>query len=829
MKYLHNYPTKHQKNNQMRKIFKIARLELSILFYSPVAWLVLTIFMIQCGITFLDNLQGTRTTLSLGYQTMPITRTLFAGTSGLFTIMQGYIYLYLPILTMGLMSRETSSGSIKLLLSSPVKLRQIILGKYVAIVGYGLALIGVLMIFAVIGGLFIEHVDLGLIFSGLFGLYLLICTYAAIGLFMSCLTTYQVVAAISTLAVFAVLRYVGTLWQEYDFVRDLTYFLSISGRTEKIISGLITTKDVFYYLIIIASFLSLCVLRLKTERELKPWTVKAGRYVALAVVALALGYITSRPVLTGYLDTTDLKSLTISKTSQKITKKVDGELKVTTYINMLAPHLWYVLPQSRNMDLGRLEQFQRFIPGMDINYVYYYQKPIDTNYHEFKYNPNLAGVTNIDKIAEKMATTMGVDGDKFISPAEINKQIDLKPEGYLLLRKLEYKGKSTYLRFYMNDNDPYAAEAEVDAALKRLMVTSPKVIFITGNNERGTDSRVDRDYQMISALKTRRFALVNQGLDVDTVNLNKQDIPSNTDIVVIGDPTVPFTPAQIQKITTYINKGGDMLITGEPGRQHILNPLLQQLGVQLKGGILVKPDKNVTPGFISAQLNIKSVGIDSNLARIQKNGLFVSVQGAAAVDQLPSGPFNVTPLLMSTAGGWNKMFAPGSIKEKAKPAGGKDLVPSYGGGVMAVAVSGPSADADLRAPVNVGSLDLATVDLSFKANEGDEKGTFPVSVALTRDVKGKQQRIVVSGDADFVSNGELTRQRSKYNEYYLHGLFRWFSNGLFPVDVTRPPARDMDIKISRGQITGLMWLCKGIIPAIIAIMGAIVLFKRRRN
>lgn len=812
----------------MRKILKIARLELSILFYSPVAWLVLTIFMIQCGITFLDNLQGTRTTLSLGYQTMPITRTLFSGQSGLFSAMQGYIYLYLPILTMGLMSRETSSGSIKLLLSSPVKLRQIILGKYLAIITYGLALIGVLMIFAVIGALFIAHVDLGLIFSGLFGLYLLICTYAAIGLFMSCLTTYQVVAAISTLAVFAVMRYVGTIGQEYDFVRDLTYFLSISGRTEKMIAGLITTKDLFYYLIIITSFLSLCVLRLKTERELKPWTVKVGRYVALAVVALGLGYITSRPLLTGYLDTTDLKSLTIAKPSQKIARKIDGTLKVTTYVNMLAPHLWYVLPQSRNMDLGRLENYQRFIPGMDINYVYYYQKPIDTNYYDFRYNPNLKGITNVDKIASQMATTMGINGDRFMPPLQLKKQIDLTDEGFLLVRKLEYKGNSTYLRFYMGENDPYASEAEMNAALQRLMVPAPKIVFVTGNKERGTESRADRDYQLISRLKTRRNAPVNQGFDVDTIDLNEKDIPGNTNLLIIGDPIVPFSPDQMKKITAYVDAGGNMLITGEPGRQRVLNPLLLQLGVQLKEGILVKPDKNLTPGFISAQLNERAGAIDSNLARIQKNDLYISVQGAAAVDDIPGGPFKVTPLLMSTAGGWNKMFAPGAIKEKTGLANAKPSISSYSGGGMVAVSAGPTT-IDMRAPVNIGSLDLSTADLSFNANEGDEKGVFPVSVALTREVKGKHQRIVVSGDADFVSNGELSRPRSKYNEYYLQGLLRWFSNGVFPIDVTRPPARDMDITISRGQITGLMWLCKAIIPAIITIIGAIVLFKRRRK
>lgn len=403
----------------MRKIIKIAKLELSILFYSPVAWLVLAIFMIQCGLSFLDNLQSINTSLGLGYQTRPITGSLFGGSSGLFTTIQSNLYLYLPILTMGLMSRETSSGSIKLLLSSPVKLREIILGKYLAIIGYGLMLILVLAIFGLIGIFSIDHADAGMVFSGLFGLYLLICTYAAIGLFMSCLTTYQVVAAISTLAVFAVLRFVGSLGQNIDFVRDLTYFLSISGRTDKMIAGLITTKDILYYLIIISSFLFLCVLRLKTERELKPWSIKTGRYLALICIALLLGYLTSRPMLTGYLDVTTAKSLTLTKASQELAAKIKGELKVSTYANMLAPQIWNLLPASRIGDLNRLEQFKRFIPGMEMTYNYYYQKPLDSNFAEYRYNPNLRGISNTDKIADQMAINMDINRKLFISPREM--------------------------------------------------------------------------------------------------------------------------------------------------------------------------------------------------------------------------------------------------------------------------------------------------------------------------------------------------------------------------------------------------------------------------
>src|SRR6267142_2181682 len=71
--------------------------------------------------------------------------------------------------------------------------------------------------FIVVFGLFnIQHADAGMLFAGLLGVYLLLCAYAAIGLFMSCLTSYQVVAALSTLVLLAALSYIGQLWQDID-------------------------------------------------------------------------------------------------------------------------------------------------------------------------------------------------------------------------------------------------------------------------------------------------------------------------------------------------------------------------------------------------------------------------------------------------------------------------------------------------------------------------------------------------------------------------------------------------------------------------------------
>lgn len=740
----------------MKKTLKIAKLELSILFYSPVAWLVLVIFMVQCSMHFFGLYQSILEGLSADIHISNITYTVFPDQTGLFESVLENLYLYIPLLTMGLMSRETSSGSIKLLLSSPVKIREIILGKYFAIVGYGFLLIVILGIFSVVGIYTIKDADTGLIISGLTGLYLLICTYAAIGLFMSSLTSYQVVAAISTLAVLAALKFIGSVGQEINFLRDLTYFLSISGRADDMLKGLISTKDVIYFLLIITLFLYLCIMHLQNGRKTSQW--KSVKYAALVCIILSLGYISSRPLLTGYLDMTATKKRTLTKESQTIVQQIKEPLKITTYVNLLDDNMYFGLPVARNIDLGRFEQFQRFIPELQFDYIYYYDDPVKEDYETngiSAYQVDLTGLDTKQK-AEKVADNMGLDLRHFMPPADIHKIINLKPENNNLVRIVEYKGRKSVLRLY-NGFDQFPSEREIAAAIKRLLVPVPRVGFITGNNERSITKKGDRNYYMMAAMKRNRLALINQGFEVLDVDLHTQEIPDSLSVLVLADPT--DTTGQ-QKIAAYLNKGGNMLIAGEPGRQQQLNPLLQLLDVQMKAGMLVRPSKDDAPDLIYGALT---------------QGGTIAMPGAAALEYTDHGRFTVDTLAMSATTGWNKP----------------------------------------------GKVDLSAA-LSFDA--GDQKGAFPLVLALTR----KEQRIIISGDADFMSNAELAHARG-LNQIFVNSIFKWFSKGEFPLDISRPVMTDDNLLLNRKQVASLKMVLLFIIPALLIALGAFILISRKRN
>ena len=206
----------------MKMIFKIAKTELRNLFYSPVAWLLTIAFMVQCAVFYTNPLYSGAKWQDVLLRNTPafknwgpksMTTNIFLNPDGILNNVLQNLFLFVPLLSMGLISREINNGTIKLLYSSPVKVRGIVLGKYFAIMLYNLLLLLILGIFMVSAAFNIKSVDYGLLLSASLGFYLLVCAYSAIGLFMSSLTIYQIVSAIGSFVTIFILSRIGGLWQ----------------------------------------------------------------------------------------------------------------------------------------------------------------------------------------------------------------------------------------------------------------------------------------------------------------------------------------------------------------------------------------------------------------------------------------------------------------------------------------------------------------------------------------------------------------------------------------------------------------------------------------
>jgi len=738
---------------------------------------------------------------------------VFNGKGGIFTTIMQNLYLFIPLLTMGLISRETSSGTIKLLYSSPIKVSDIILGKYLAMMLYSLLMVAVVALFVFVGMNNVQGVDKGTLMTSLVGLYLLLCAYSAIGLFMSCLTTYQIVAAVCTFVMIAFLGYVGGIWQRIEFARDITYFLSISGRTEKMLRGYLTTKDVLYFFVIIYLFLSLSILKLRSGMESKPALVKAARYVAAIAIGLFAGYLSSRPALIGYYDVTTTQQNTVHPSVQKIMADLgEDPIEVTAYSNLLGGQSFLGLEDVHNTLLSTWEHYTRFKKGHNINVhktITFYDSTLDNNYMMMGYEGK-----SLKEIAQQQAKANGISIKDVKTPREMRSILDLRPELNRFVMQLKYKDRTTFLRVY-DDQMIWPNETEVAAAFKRLMMAKlPKVAFLTGNMERNIFKRGDREYANLTTAKPVRYSLINQGFDVDTITLETQDVPADVSILVIADPKQDFSEATRTRLKQYIANGGNLFIACEPSKNSPLLPLLKELGVQLMPGQVIQEDKDYAPSQVRPDLTPFGAGLSKYLEKVSKDTLEtqVAMYGVAGLTWSLDGPFKVEPLLTSNAKlTWNRT---------------RDLDPE----LMTSAVAGNMPDnvtigTTVAAVAAAGGTPRFSGTISFAPEEGDVKGPITTAISLTRKVGGKEQRVVVTGDADFMRN----LSASQTNFLLSTALFSWLSYGEFPIDSYRRASNDTRLTVTSNQVgvekITLLW----VLPAILVAFAAILLIRRKRK
>ncbi|MFB9109924.1 Gldg family protein [Flavobacterium gyeonganense] len=753
----------------MKTIYRIAKTELNTMFYSPVAWVVLVIFSIQSSWKFFDSIERFEKSQKIGQAMDNLSQVIFSGFSGLFTEMQNYLYLYVPLLTMGLVSREINSGSIKLLLSSPIKIKEIVLGKYLAIASYCMLFIAILGIQVIIAGFSIENLDVKFAISGLIGLYLLVCTYAAIGLFMSCLTSYQVVAAISTLVVLAGLNFIGKLWQDVEVLKDITYFLSIAGRANEMLEGLIISKDVLYFVLVSGLFIVLSIYKLQTGRDTQTFSKRVLKYSLLITVVLSLGYITSRAVLTFYYDMTRTKDRTLTKNSLDIVKQMNGPIKITAYDNLLDINYYMAMPYYQNEDIASFAKYTRYLPQIEMDYVYYYDT--STNAELYGRNPGLTD----KQLAEKMVESQDMKLKKLYSPAEIKKIIDLGPEQNRVVRTVEYNGKRTFLRFY---DDLFKApnEKEISAALKRLVVKAPKVVFTTGNMERSIAKTGDKNYKTAFNEITFRYSLINQGFDVATVDINAQNIPADTDILILADPKTQLSQGAVDRITKYIDQGKNIMLLAEPETNSALAAITEKLGLSFTKQALIQESETNSPDFLVTELQ---KDVDTTLIKLSKINNPIPFLGSSGIITAKETGFKVTTLLKTNhQPAWESQTGITSFPQELKKQ--------------------PS------------------------------QKSVPLVVALTRNSNGKSQKIIVAGDADFMGNAELSRGGSGTFQF-VTDIFSWFTNYEFPIDTTRPEKIDNKITISSNQVFIAKIVFIGLFPLLIILSGAFILIRRNRR
>jgi len=234
----------------MRNVFTIAKRELGSYFVSPIAYVVIAAFLAVTGYLF---------ALILFYSREATMRYLFNN-------MTTILLFVAPILTMRLLAEEERTGTIELLLTSPVQDWEVVVGKYLASLVLFTLMLGLTAYYPLVLDIF-GNPDRGAIVAGYLGLFLFGAALLAVGLFTSSVTGNQIVAAVLGIGLCILLWLTEAL---ADFmgppVSNLLSYLALGNHFFDFTKGIVDTKDVIYYLSVIAAGLSLATTTLSARR-----------------------------------------------------------------------------------------------------------------------------------------------------------------------------------------------------------------------------------------------------------------------------------------------------------------------------------------------------------------------------------------------------------------------------------------------------------------------------------------------------------------------------------------------------------------------------------
>ena len=246
----------------MNAVITIAAHELRRMFKSPLAWIILAIVQLLLAVLFFIMLNQFLNPAPW-YAGRGVTEIIAAG---LLQIAGIILLLVTPFITMRIFSEERRTGTIRLLFSSPVSLTELVLGKYLGLLGFlviMLFLIALMPLSLLLGA----PLDLLQIGAGLLGLLLLMASFAAVGLFISTLTSQPAIAAIATFGALFMLWIINLAANSgSEIFKSIFSYLSLLNHYDNLIDGIFISTDVIYYLIIITTFIILAIWRLDAER-----------------------------------------------------------------------------------------------------------------------------------------------------------------------------------------------------------------------------------------------------------------------------------------------------------------------------------------------------------------------------------------------------------------------------------------------------------------------------------------------------------------------------------------------------------------------------------
>lgn len=246
-------------------IFQIALRELRSLFLSPIAWVILGTLQILLAwkfLGFIDIFFSLQADL-INIKNAPGVTDLVV--APLFDFSKLLLLIVCPLITMRLLSEEKQNGSLKLLLSSPVSMTEIVLGKYLGALSFFIIII-LIMGLMPLSLIFFTQLDMGKFASGLLGQFLNISAFVALGLYMSCINKQPVTAAAATFGLLILFWIINIAGSSSTGGTNFFNYLSMTHHSIQMLRGIVYSSDIAYFILFSLCFILLSIRQLDAQR-----------------------------------------------------------------------------------------------------------------------------------------------------------------------------------------------------------------------------------------------------------------------------------------------------------------------------------------------------------------------------------------------------------------------------------------------------------------------------------------------------------------------------------------------------------------------------------
>jgi len=532
-------------------MFTLYKKELSGFFSSLIGYLTIAVFLVLTGL-MLWVLKSDFNILDYGY----------ASLDGLFLI-GPFLYLFLiPAITMRSLAEEKRGGTIEMLMTRPLSDWTIVWAKFLA--AWTLVFISLLPVLVSYFSVYslgdpVGNIDTGSVVGSFIGLLMLGGAFVAIGLFCSSLSSNQIVSFILA-AVLSAAAYLGfESLHNMGFLGDADLFvkrLGMMDHYESISRGVIDTRDVLYFLSVMALFLMATRMVLQSRKwhgwakkrnmRLSHW-LEMGATVLIVVFVNVIGqYLFLR------MDLTTEKRYTLSKSTKEMLRKIDEPVLFRVYLEGEFPSDFKRL---QNETKEMLNQFRAYNSNIEYEFV----------------NPNSFTDNEEQQVFYQKLASKG------IQPTQISVGDGASMTTQILIPAADvyYRGRETSVQLlqsqkYVNEstllnNSIQNLEYTLSSAIRHLATGQKRSIgFLQGHGELtgGVLYDIQRSLQEMYSLE-----YVTIDGQIQSLTVHHQSPKDSTeysffnlyDLLIIAKPTQPFSEQDLYILDQYIMYGGKVL------------------------------------------------------------------------------------------------------------------------------------------------------------------------------------------------------------------------------------------------------------------------------